>query len=434
MVKKRVLISENNIKNIVRAALRESILKERQRRDFMMDRIIRESIRKNLYEYVAADVPNNGKQQINYSNRMAGSIANGSQTPQRQAQAFSGNNTTTGGRIYNNSVSRGEDYTQVIQNLQNKIKYYLSKGYFGQNQTVVNVIQKFIELLNYTNAYYESQVSRRSQSVNEGLWDNIKNLGNRMVYPEQNRYGVNQRIDKDDSGHQFAVNGDYKGQWMTDLQGTLNEFLKIDYLHGKQTVEATKAFIEFLNVDKRSIWSGVTTGGNGNSATTPQNPTSPNPNNSGGSGAQDKLRKLNKAILIALAALTSLMGDVRGQVDNQQVQVQQQPQVAQTVQQMPQQQQIQNINTAFEFNSAAITNDMAQSLQSLPQGNYIITITNAQGGNQAYNQQLYQQRAQSIQQNLPQGVNATFRFGGINQNSRQANVNITPSQSGTYYM
>jgi outer membrane protein OmpA-like peptidoglycan-associated protein len=315
---------------------------------------------------------------------------------------------TQNANIYGISQQRGEDYTQVVKKLNSKIQHYLDYGYFGNNQEVINTITEFQRLLLYCNGRYELNAKRAYNADQNHLEEGIKDYIKGLRYKDQNQYGLQQKITRDDSGSEFAVNGDTSGQWMVDLQSTLQEFLQIGYIYGPKTVEATNAFIEFLNVEKRSLFGFLKKG-----------------------QFKGSLKKLALATAAALAMLAA--GNCSGTQGQQQQQLQQQPTT--NPQPMIQQyhQQSADSNTGFDFDSSQVTQHMSQTLRNLQSGNYVITITNARGGNAQYNQNLYQQRVNSIKQNLPNGVTATFNYGGINDNADFAAVNITPAQMNTVY-
>lgn len=314
---------------------------------------------------------------------------------------------TQNANIYGTSQQRGEDYTQVIKKLNSKIQHYLDYGYFGNNQEVINTITEFQRLLLYCNGRYELNAKRAYNADQKHLEEGIKDYIKGLRYKDQNQYGLQQKITRDDSGSEFAVNGDTSGQWMVDLKSTLQEFLKIGYIYGPKTVEATNAFIEFLNVEKRSLLGFFKK-----------------------SQVKGSLKKLALATAAALAMLAAT-GNCSGSQGQQQLQQQQSTNPQLMIQQN--RQQSMNSNTGFDFDSSQVTQHMSQTLRNLQPGNYVITITNARGGNAQYNQKLYQQRVNSIKQNLPNGVAATFNYGGINDNADFAAVNITPALMNTAY-
>ena len=330
---------------------------------------ITECVRRCINELHAQRMPN---QRINHSNNMQMAVDNGGR-PQG-ADDYLAKENTYYGKIAKLAQSNNTRYTDVISDLQQKMSYYLTAGYFGSNQEVLQTIKLFIELLAYLHASYEAAVSSvmKKQGLNEWL-DGLR-------YRKQNRYGVQQHV-KDDSGNKYAVANQKNGQWMTDLQNELNQMLQWNFLHGPKTIEATKLLIEFLNVEKRAFFMWF-------------------------DRRSSKILKGIKHLLIGITVLATL-GPSCGPQDTPEPTPDYEPQIEM---QATQQQQIQ---VQFQINSAELSPEFAEQIQNLPQGNYKIIVhetQNTSGKDASYESQLVQQRGQAIQ-NLMQGSNVTIERG-----------------------
>jgi hypothetical protein len=278
--------------------------------------------------------------------------------------------------------------------LQKKVNYYLTNGYFGDNQEVVTTVKRFTELLAYMHGLYESVLSRVSKrmNMNEDSW--LNRIPGYITHKSANKYGVRQRVN-DKSGSKYAVQQS-NGQWMVDLQNQLRQFLKWNFLHGQKTIEATEMFIEFLDVEKRGVFVWT-------------------------ERKKRALFEMKKALvgIAVLGTMLSFMGDGNN--------------VSATVQQTPSnnvetvQQAQQPVNVSFDINSNQLSPEYAQQIQSLPKGNYKIVVHNTQntsGKDARYENELVQSRANEIARHM-QGSNVTYERGE-NVAANQAVVDIIP--------
>lgn len=353
-----------------------------------LHRIVKESVKKVIREGVYTPNLSNPKQyskQINGSGRMQRAVNNGGQA--QAANEYISNTNTYYGAIAKIAKENNTTYTDILNDLQDKITYYLQNGYFGEQKDVVTTIQLFTELLAYLHGAYESAVSSLyGNRVNEGLGDWFDGLG----YKDTNRYGVRQKI-KDKGESPYAVN-QRNGQWMTDLQNELKQLLQWKFLHGKKTVEATKAFIEFLNVEKRGL-------GNFNIG-----------------------RKSIRIMYISLIGLTLLLSGDGARSSNPQGQINQPPQTQQTAQ------QAQNVTINFNVNSSTVNPAEMEKIQSLANYNGPITLIvhqsqNSNGQDASYESHLALQRAQAIMNVLGKKCNVVR-----GTNSQTPSVEIQVSQ------
>jgi hypothetical protein len=316
-----------------------------------LHRIVKESVRNIILEYELT-------QNDEYMQR---SMNNGG--PDKIWEEFLAKKNTYYGAIAKMAAQNNHNYTDVLRDLQNKIQDYIEEGRFGNNRQVLKTIGKFCSLLAYLNGAYESAISRlRNRGVSESLlreWNPFAGL----TYKDYNKYGVKQKI-----------GDDKRGQWMRDLQNELRQLLDWNYLHGPKTVEATEAFIEFLEVEKRGL------------------------------GDWTPLRRMTIA-LGTLAMLTNVLNVYApGVQDNPQVkpEIQHVKQVQQQAQKIP-----------FEVDSADLSQDMIQMLQQMGQngGPFQIVVhesQNSSGMDASYEGQLSQMRADAIRQAL--GPNAQVSF------------------------
>lgn len=326
-----------------------------------LHKIIKKSVKRAIKEGVYTpnlDSPKQYSKQINGSGRMQRAVNNGGQA--QAANEYISNTNTYYGAIAKIAKEHNTTYTDTLSDLQSKITYYLQNGYFGEQKEVTTTIQLFIELLSYLHGAYESAVSSLyGNRVNEGLGDWFNGLG----YRDTNRYGVRQKI-KDKGESPYAVN-QRNGQWMTDLQNELKQLLQWKFLHGKKTVEATNAFIEFLNVEKRGL------------------------------GGFDIGRKSIRIMYISLIGLTLLLSGDGGNGSTPQGQVNQPAQTQQTAQQS------QNITINFDVNSSVVSPMGMKKLQNAANFNGPITLVvhqsqNSSGQDASYESHLTLQRAQAI--------------------------------------
>lgn len=217
-------------------------------------RAVRASLKKIMSEqaYTAAEVaPENApKQQVNRSNRMQKTVGRPNVPKELEDYLCSLDNFY--GYVGRLARENNTNYLSAIKNLQSKVSYYLSMGYFGKNQDVVSTIKKFTELLSYLYGLYQKEAKKQwaKRGVNEGIFDKVRDTYHDLTHKDQNEYGVNQKI-RDNSGNPYAVN-QMNGRWMTDLQNELKQFLEWKFLFGPKTIAATEAFIQFLNVEKRN--------------------------------------------------------------------------------------------------------------------------------------------------------------------------------------
>jgi hypothetical protein len=328
--------------------------------------IIRSSVNKILFESPYkpnANKPKTYKQQVNHSGLMQKAVNNGGVS--NEMNEYLSNSKSYYAAIAKLAMENNITYTDTLSDLQNKITYYLNYGYFGNNSEVTNTIKLFTELLSYLHGAYESAAKQvYANRVNEGVSDWFRGLADNFRYKDTNRFGIHQKID-DRSGNQYAVR-QKNGQWMTDLQNELRQLLQWKFLHGKKTVNATEAFIKFLEVEKR------------------------------GFGDFTLAWKNLRVMYISLIGLTLLLSSDEG--NNNAMQPNQfgsQPTTQQT------QQQSQSLNIGFEVNSPTINQDGLQKLQSLANVNAPITIVvhqsqNSSGKDASYEAHLYMQRAQAI--------------------------------------
>lgn len=354
---------------------------------------ITESVKSILCEL---EVPN----QINRSDRMQVAVDNGNNL--EWATQYLAQEKTYYGYIAKLAQSNNTSYTKEISELQKKVTYYLTQGYFGKNDEVVTTIKRFSELLSYMHGLYEaalSRVAKRKKLYPESLmledsW--LQRIPGYITHKSTNKYGVNQRPN-DKSGNQYAVQQS-NGQWMVDLQNQLKQFLKWNFLHGQKTIEATEMFIEFLNVEKRGIF-----------VWTPRK--------------KQALNAMKKALIgiAAVGAMLSFMGDGKtaGNMSNQQIAPSHNIEVVQQKQQP--------VNVSFAINKYQLSQEDIQQIQSLPKGNYKIVVHNTQnksGKDAWYENDLAQNRANAIMKHM-QGSHVTYERGE-NVVSNQAVVDIIP--------
>jgi hypothetical protein len=322
-----------------------------------LHKIIKESVKNVIMEY----------EMTPYDNLMQRSINNGGQD--KVWEEYLSKKDTYYGAIAKIAMQNNHSYTDIIRDLQNKITEYNRQGRFGYNGQVLDIIGRFCSLLAYLNGAYEAAISRmRNGGVSESLlreWNPFAG----MTYKDTNRYGVRQKI-----------GDDKRGQWMKDLQSELKQMLEWKYLHGPKTVEATKAFIEFLEVEKRGLMDFV------------------------------PLKKM----AIALAGVAMLGGILNGQEPNDQTNsnmLSQNPPIQQ-VQQV--QQQAQKIH--FQVNSTELSQDAIQMLQQMGQngGTFQIIVhesQNTSGMDSPHENELAQMRADTIKQALGSNVKVSFTRG-----------------------
>ena len=349
-----------------------------------LHKLVTESIKKCLNEF---SVPN----QINHSGKMQMAVDNG--VSNSWANDYLADKNTYYGNIAKLAKSNNTEYTTEISELQKKVSYYLSNGYFGENQEVVTTIQKFIELLAYMHGLYEAALSRVAKRMNEDSW--AKRGLNYLTHKDTNSYGVKQHIN-DKSGNQYAVQQN-NGQWMVDLQNQLKQFLQWNFLHGKKTVEATQLFIKFLDVEKRGLFAW---------------------------GGKQKKQILNgmRNALIGVAALGGLLMAIGGDGNANNVANQQNMQPTGIA--MMQQKQ-QTMDVSFNINKYNLSQSDIQKIQSLPAGTYKIVVHNTQnksGKDASYENQLAQARANEIMK-LMKGSKVTFERGeNVMGNMAQADI------------
>lgn len=352
-------------------------------------RAVRTSLKRIMSEqaYTAAAVaPENApKQQVNRSNRMQKTVGRPNVPKELEDYLCSLDNFY--GYVGRLARENNTDYLSAIKNLQSKVSYYLSMGYFGKNQDVVNTIKKFTELLSYLYGLYQKEAKKQwaKRGVNEGIFDkvrdtvhNVKDAYYDFVYPDQNDDGINQKV-RDDSGNPYAVN-QMNGQWMTDLQNELKQFLEWKFLFGPKTIAATEAFIQFLNVKKRSLMGAIFT-------------------------KASKPLQVMKSTLIGVAVLASVMGGLSGDAganggNNGGAMAPTQTAGTEVVTQ-----QSQTINIGFNVNQSKIGQADMQQLGSMKgyEGNVTIIVhesQNSSGKDASYENQLVQQRGNSIMKAL----------------------------------
>lgn len=353
-----------------------------------LNKFVGECVRRCLNELQTPQ--NMPQQQVNHSNTMQAAVDNGGR-PQG-ADDYLAQQDTYYGKIAQLAQQSSTTYTQIISDLQKKITYYLNAGYFGNNQEVLQTIKLFTELLSFLHGSYEAAASKAFNgrgSMQEGALDGL-------VYKKQNQYGVQQHVN-DKSGNQYAVQNQKNGQWMTDLQNELQQMMKWNFLHGPKTIQATKLFIDFLNVEKRAFFMWFD-------------------NNS---------KKILNGLKAALVGVTLLLS-VGGGLPNGGYNNNQQPNNMPSVEmQAPQQQQ--SMQVQFNKNSAEISPEMAQQISQLPQGNYKIIVhelQNPSGVDASYENNLVQQRGTAIQ-NLLKGSNVTIERGE-NVSGTMASCEIAP--------
>lgn len=336
-----------------------------------LHRLVKESVRNIIMEYKATQ----------YDNLMQRSMDNGA--PEQVWDEYLAQQDTYYGMIAKTAMQNGHRYTDILRDLQNKIGNYQKEGRFGTDRQVIDTIGKFCSLLAYLNGAYESAIKKlRNNGVSESLlreWNPFAGI----TYKDTNKYGVKQKI-----------GDDRRGQWMKNLQAELRQMLKWNYLHGPKTVEATEAFIEFLEVEKRGLM------------------------------AFGPLKKM----AISLAGVV-LLGNVLnvyapGTQNNPVVQPQQQqPQVQQV-----QQQQQQGDTIYFQVNSAELTPGAIQKLQKLAQGGGTFEVIvhesqNSSGVDARNENSLIQARIDAIGQYV--NVSTATR-GTNNQLGQLPSVEINP--------
>lgn len=300
-----------------------------------LHRLVKESVRRIIMEQDPYQGQNNnikytgenGKDYTRYYNLMRRSRQNGG--ADKLWVEYLAKKDTFMGYVAKMVLQNNHDYTDLLNDLEERIMGYMNEGRFGTNDYVLETIYKFCGLLSFINgqfekaakaAYEEYLNSQNSQNnlgeslIREAFWDG-------WAYKNTNKYGVRQKF-----------GDDKKGQWMRDLQAELKQLLEWNYLHGAKTTIATEAFIQFLEVERRGILPVV------------------------------PLKKMAMA-LAGVAALTNVL-DVHapGVQDNPTVNPQQ-PQVMQV-----QNQQQQGETIYFQVNSAELTPGAIQKLQKLAQG------------------------------------------------------------------
>lgn|GEM_PF-4566358 len=307
---------------------------------------------------------------------MQKSMENGG--PDKVWESFLSKKNSYYGKIAKLAQENNHSYTDVLKDLQNRIINFNKEGRFGKNQTVIQTVNDFCSLLAYLNGAYEAAVSRlrnrNGNAISEGIF-------NGFTYKQQNKYGVQQKVGNDKTG-----------EWMKQLQGELNQLLQWNYLHGPKTVEATKAFIEFLEVEKRGI----------------NIPTIP-------------LKKLRNA-LIGVALLGNVLNVYAPNVQQNFNNNFNQQQKTQQVQQMQKQ------NIQFNVNSSKITQQTLSVLQQMGQngGTFQIIIHQSQnrsGRDASYEGQLVQQRANVIKNALGQKCKTVVTRGN---NANTPYVEVIP--------
>lgn len=275
------------------------------------------------------------------------------------------------GEITRHCNQTGVSYRDAMGKLYNLVKKYLAEGKFGENQVVLETINAFNRLISNL---YTSYISNVKRGVTEaGGWKGLFKKGN----PETtNKYGVK------------------VGQWASDLQNMLREYINNKYIHGQKSVAATEAFIEYLSVVS-------------------------NP-----SAAGKAILKLKKLLIAAgLAALftTSFSGgDSLNGVSAVPVTPNKMEMVAQN-----------NVNVvAFDVSDSRLSTESIQALKSLKPGNYTITYYNIKNSNDKVTNEdkvLEQQRKEEIKKVVSQlnGVNADIVWGGMGNGQ----IVITPSNA-----
>ena len=301
---------------------------------------------------------------------MQRSMENGG--PDEIWENFLAEKNTFYGAIARLAKQNNHRYTDILRDLQNRVIEYTKEGRFGTNQDVVGTINKFCKLLAYINGAYEAAVNQLrnemqiepqpQEEISEGVFDYVRNAR----YKDVNRYGVRQKIGDDRTG-----------EWMRQLQGELRQLLEWNYLHGAQTVEATKAFIEFLEVEKRGLNIAV------------------------------PLNKMKMA-LVGVALLGNVLNVYAPNVQRSNFNP------GQTTTQTQNQMSPQNIQ--FDVNSAELNQQSIEALQQMGQngGSFDIVIhqsQNSSGVDSSYETQLMQQRAQNIKNALGQNVRVTVTRG-----------------------
>ena len=332
--------------------------------------------------------PNMPQQQIPYSDRMA-RVVNGSSLP-KEAEQYIGTLNNFYGRIAKTAQENNVAYLDVLKNLQEKITYYLSAGYFGKSQIVTDTVKKFTELISFLYGLYKKEVKKQwaKRGLNEGLFDWYRNWRT----DDENEFGVQQKP-QDNSGNQYALQ-QKDGQWMVDLQQELNQLLKWSFLFGPTTIEVTKQFIQFLNVRRKTIM-GMIFGTNGKAFMT-------------------KTLKSMRNGLIGVAALAGILGGISSDSTSSMNDVGSAPNNG--IEMMAQQQQ--EISVNFEINSAELSPEDIQKLQQMSDYDGDITIIvhqsqNPSGKDASYEGQLVQQRGQAVMKALGKQANVQRGDNGI---------------------
>lgn len=331
--------------------------------------------------------PNMPQQQIPYSDRMA-RVVNGASLP-KEAEQYIGTLNNFYGRIAKTAQENNVAYLDVLRNLQEKITYYLSAGYFGKSQIVTDTVKKFTELISFLYGLYKKEVKKQwaKRGLNEGLFDWYRNWRT----DDENEFGVQQKP-QDNSGNQYALQ-QKDGQWMVDLQQELNQLLKWSFLFGPTTIEVTKQFIQFLNVRRKTIM-GMIFGTNGKAFMT-------------------KTLKSMRNGLIGVAALAGILGGISSDTTSSMSDVGSAPN---GIEMMAQQQQDVSVN--FEVNSAELSQEDIQKLQQVSDYDGDITIIvhqsqNPSGKDASYEGELVQQRGEAVMKAMGRQANVQRGDNGI---------------------
>lgn len=340
-----------------------------------LHRVVKESVNTILNEFMGVHVPmgmnRKPAQQINNTDIMFKSVLNGNDA--HLLKPYIGELPTFTNAVTQLASNNDTTYPNILKDLYSKVNNYLSRGYFGKNEYVNNTIGRFCELLIFLNGSYEGTVKEflRKRGVlprKEGYSRKGAILKEFTFTKPTNSYGVRQWV------FDPRQRIDFKGQWMVDLQNELNEMLKFNYLHGEQTVEATKSFIEFLNVERKNIMGGVL-------------------------DWKTPMMKMSKALagVVLLASLMSYNGCGGGNAN----QPNQLGGGVPTQTTMTQQNQMGTVNVNFDVNSFNLNSGQAQQLKQFANFNGNLTLTvhqsqNTSGQDSSYEGHLTQQRAQSL--------------------------------------
>lgn len=156
-------------------------------------------------------------------------------------------------------ASRSKSYIELLQDIRKKLVYYLNYGYFGEQFKVLEGVKEYIRLLGYLQMQYvnihKAAFTRHKKNgdhkmLDEGIGDFFRNVKDQINYKNTNNLGVRQKV-KDNSGHKYAIQSDYKGQWMSDLAAEISELEQYGFLTGKDSLKAHTKMIEFLTIAKR---------------------------------------------------------------------------------------------------------------------------------------------------------------------------------------